>query len=153
MNIHILLKYIDLSSQATANLHMHWSRFSLKLVITWQTWGQIQKYLYLKVFKYFFWSICICICIWAFQNEKYLYLYLNTFKKYLIFQIQFKYISNTFVIFSFYHILSSPAILLMPPILYGLLLLVNWDQHPMAISGTQEWTSVWGMKMSLLVML
>ena len=55
--------------------------------------GQIQKYLYLKVFKYFFSSICICI--WAFQNEKYLYLYLNTFKKYLIFQIQFKYISNT----------------------------------------------------------
>ena len=27
----------------------------------YQTWGQIQKYLYLKVFKYIFKSICICI--------------------------------------------------------------------------------------------
>ena len=34
MNIHILLNYIDLSRQATANLHMHWPRFSLKLVVT-----------------------------------------------------------------------------------------------------------------------
>ena len=133
-----------------------------------QTWGHIQKYLYLKVFKYFFSSICICI--WAFQNEKYLYLYLNTFKKYLIFQIQFKYISNTFVIF-FNHILSSPAILLLRPIFYGLILLVNWDppygvekllcniQGPASQGitslavGTQGWISVWWMKMSLLVIL
>ena len=50
-----------------------------------QTWGQIQKYLYLKVIKYFFSSICICICILSC----------------LVFQIQFKYFSNTFVIFSF----------------------------------------------------
>ena len=34
MNIHISLNYIDLSRQATANLHMHWSWFSQKLVVT-----------------------------------------------------------------------------------------------------------------------
>ena len=34
MNIHILLNYIDLSRQATANLHIHWPRISLKLVVT-----------------------------------------------------------------------------------------------------------------------
>ena len=34
MNIHILLNYIDLSRQATANLHIYWPRISLKLVVT-----------------------------------------------------------------------------------------------------------------------
>ena len=98
-----------------------------------QTWGQIQKYLYLKVFKYFFF--------------KYLYLYLYlSFPKWKVFvfvikyiqkvfdisntiQIHFKYFCNLF----FYHILSSPAILLMPPIFYSVLLFVNWDQHPMVL--------------------
>ena len=74
---HCYFKHVTLTKAIMSMLHVS------------QTWGQIQKYLYmnLKVFKYFFSSICICI--WAFQNEK--YLYLNTFKKYLIFQIQLKY--------------------------------------------------------------
>ena len=48
INNHILLKYIDLSRQATANLHMHWSRFSLKLVVTcvinWQTGAKLIRH-------------------------------------------------------------------------------------------------------------
>ena len=48
MNIHILLKYIDLSRQATANLHMHWSRSCLKLVgtciIIWQAGAKLIRH-------------------------------------------------------------------------------------------------------------
>ena len=46
------------------------------------------KYLYLKIFKYFFSSICVCI--WDFHNEH--YLFLNTLTKYSIFKYILKYI-------------------------------------------------------------
>ena len=52
-------------------------------VTEWQTWGQIQKYLYLKVFKYFFF--------------KYLYLYLYlSFPKWKVVVFVFKYIQKVF---------------------------------------------------------
>ena len=41
------------------------------------TWGQIQKYLYLKVFKYIF-KVFVFVFRYFQFFHKYLYLYLNT---------------------------------------------------------------------------
>ena len=53
------------------------------------SWGQLQKYLYLKVFKYIFKIFVFVFNTFNFSH-KYLYL-INTLQKYLYFQILYKY--------------------------------------------------------------
>ena len=121
----------------------------LKNVRSGQTWGQIHKYLHFKVHKYFFSRICICI--WAFQNKKYYIIkYIpKVFDISNTIQIHLKYFCNLY----FDHILSSPAILLMRPIFMAFYCLLIETSIPWYyIIGTQGWTSVWWIKMSLLVM-